>query len=91
VDLRPDWERIKKQVMLRVVLAKFARNPELAAELRETGNACLIEGNTWHDNYWGDCRCGGPSCTGTDGWNYLGQILMAARMVLRDDGPAAKP
>jgi ribA/ribD-fused uncharacterized protein len=26
VDLRPDWEQIKKQVMLRVVLAKFARS-----------------------------------------------------------------
>jgi ribA/ribD-fused uncharacterized protein len=84
VDLREDWERLKKQVMLRVVLAKFARNPDLAEQLCATGKAPLLEGNDWHDNYWGDCRCGRPSC-GHLGGNYLGQILMAARLVLRAD------
>lgn len=84
VDLRSDWERIKKQVMLRVVLAKFCRNPDLAAKLCETGHALLIEGNTWHDNYWGDCHCARPSCE-KPGLNYLGSILTAARLVLRQD------
>jgi N-glycosidase YbiA len=32
-DLRPDWERIKKQMMLRIVMAKFGRNPERARAL----------------------------------------------------------
>ena len=84
VDLRPDWEQIKKQAMLRIVMAKFAHDPGLAAELCATGKAPLLEGNTWHDNYWGDCSCGRAACTGT-GRNYLGQILMAARLVLRED------
>lgn len=84
VQLRPDWERIKKQVMLRVVLAKFCHDPELARLLCETGPAPLAEGNTWHDNYWGDCRCGRAACA-EQGSNYLGQILMAVRLVLRED------
>ena len=84
VPLRTDWERVKKQIMLRVVLGKFCRNEELSDLLRETGRARLVEGNTWHDNYWGDCRCGRFSC-GTPGLNYLGEILMAARMILRVD------
>jgi ribA/ribD-fused uncharacterized protein len=84
LDLRPDWERVKKQVMLHVVMAKFARNSDLAAVLCATGDATLIEGNTWHDNYWGDCHCGRAAC-GTAGRNYLGRILTAARLVLQDD------
>jgi ribA/ribD-fused uncharacterized protein len=86
VNLRSDWERIKKQVMLRVVLAKFARNPDLSRQLAATGHAVLVEGNTWHDNYWGDCHCGRPKCA-EPGLNYLGSILMAARLVLREDKP----
>ena len=82
VDLRPDWEQIKKQAMLRVVMAKFTHDPERAAALCATDRAPLMEGNTWHDNYWGDCRCGQQACD-PRGLNYLGQILMAARMVLR--------
>jgi ribA/ribD-fused uncharacterized protein len=86
VALRSDWERIKKQVMLRVVLGKFCRNEndELARLLCATGRAPLVESNTWHDNYWGDCRCGRPSCS-EPGKNYLGGILMAVRLVLRED------
>jgi ribA/ribD-fused uncharacterized protein len=84
VELRSDWERIKKQVMLRVVLAKFCRDADLARELCDTGHALLVEGNTWHDNYWGDCHCGRPACA-APGKNYLGSILTSARLVLRED------
>lgn len=84
IDLRGDWEAAKKQVMLRVVLNKFTQSLDLAAKLLATGNAVLVEGNTWHDNYWGDCHCGRTACD-TPGLNYLGQILMAVRLVLRDD------
>jgi predicted NAD-dependent protein-ADP-ribosyltransferase YbiA (DUF1768 family) len=72
--------------MLRVVLGKFCRNEddELARLLCATGDIPLVEQNTWHDNYWGDCRCGRPSC-GEPGKNYLGGILMAARLVLCED------
>jgi ribA/ribD-fused uncharacterized protein len=84
VQLRDDWEMVKKQLMLRVVLAKFNPSQGLSRLLCATGRAPLVESNTWHDNYWGDCRCGRPSC-GEPGKNYLGGILMAVRLVLRED------
>lgn len=80
--LRPDWERVKYQVMARLVTAKFRDHPVLAAQLVATGDALLVEGNTWHDNVWGDCRCGGPECV-KPGLNLLGHILMSVRETLR--------
>jgi predicted NAD-dependent protein-ADP-ribosyltransferase YbiA (DUF1768 family) len=68
--------------MLVLVLRKFLDHPELAAELLETGEALLIEGNTWHDQIWGDCRCGRPECA-EPGLNLLGQILMSVREMVR--------
>jgi ribA/ribD-fused uncharacterized protein len=80
--LRKDWEKVKKQVMLDVVRAKFEQHPDLAAKLIATGNAILIEGNTWHDNIWGNCLC--PQCVDEVGQNLLGQILMQVREELKN-------
>ena len=71
VKLRPDWEDIKNAVMETVVRTKFQQNPELVDKLKDTGDAELIEGNTWNDTYWGVCR--------GKGQNHLGQILMKVR------------
>jgi ribA/ribD-fused uncharacterized protein len=79
------WDGTRKRVMSDVVMAKFWQNPELAARLTVTGNAHLTEGNYWHDNFWGDCWCERPQCKATTGLNYLGQILMWVRAVLRED------
>lgn len=70
VTLRPDWESVKAAVMHEVLMVKF-QNPELAQMLRDTGDATLIEGNTWRDYYWGVC--------GGKGKNILGQLLMIVR------------
>lgn len=75
VTLRPDWERIKIQVMLELLRQKF-RHPELGASLRLTGDAVLVKGNNWHDCEWGACFCN--KCLGT-GDNMLGQLLMQVR------------
>lgn len=56
VSLRKDWEDIKEEVMLTGLRHKFS-NPELRKKLLATGNEELIEGTTWHDNYWGICDC----------------------------------
>ena len=56
VSLRKDWEDIKEEVMLTGLRRKFS-NPELRKKLLATGNEELIEGTTWHDNYWGICDC----------------------------------
>ena len=42
-----------------------------------TGGAVLVEGNTWHDNYWGCCTC--SRCAGRRGRNNLGRLLMKLR------------
>jgi ribA/ribD-fused uncharacterized protein len=52
VNLRADWELVKLDVMRELVRKKF-RDPELRAKLVATGEAKLIEGNTWNDKTWG--------------------------------------
>lgn len=83
VNLRPDWEEVKDQIMYEVVKAKFEQNPDLKERLLATGDAELIEGNTWHDNYWGDCTC--SRCAKKVGGNHLGKILMRVREELKND------
>jgi hypothetical protein len=90
VAVRPGWDSLKRMVMLDVTGRKFAQNPGLAASLAGTGRARLVEGNTWHDNYWGSCACSGCAArSGSDqywadrGLNFLGLALMAVRDVIR--------
>ena len=80
VSLRKDWEDIKEEVMLTGLRHKFS-NPELRKKLLATGNEELIEGTTWHDNYWGICDC--ETCGG-QGKNRLGKLLMQVREELDD-------
>lgn len=53
IRLRPDWEQVKRVVMMQVVMDKFTRSPALGAALAATGERVLVEGNTWGDSYWG--------------------------------------
>ena len=71
-----NWNDICCDIMKRVLTAKFS-NPELRAKLKATGDATLIEGNTWHDNRWGNCTC--AKCANKEGQNWLGKILMEIR------------
>ena len=72
----PNWDEICHGIMKNILTAKFS-NPELRAKLKATGDKVLIEGNTWHDNRWGDCSC--PKCANKEGQNWLGIILMEIR------------
>lgn len=81
VTLRPDHEEIKVPVMAFFVARKFREHEVLRHALIDTGDAELIEANSWHDNFWGDCRCGRPACNGP-GRNTLGTILMTVRATL---------
>lgn len=73
--LRPDWEQVKDAVMRELLVHKFSY-PVFRQLLLDTGDAALIEGNTWGDRYWGQCPVG-------VGENRLGEILMAIREELR--------
>lgn len=77
--LRPDWDTIKDSVMYSLVYEKFANDSYLRHKLIATNKEELIEGNYWHDNYWGSCTCG--KC-GNHGKNQLGKILMRVRKEL---------
>jgi predicted NAD-dependent protein-ADP-ribosyltransferase YbiA (DUF1768 family) len=67
--------------MLKVVTVKFEQNPELAEKLIGTGYADLVEGNDWHDNYWGHCYC--DNCAKIPHRNQLGLTLRAVRACIR--------
>lgn len=77
VNLRPDWEEIKIPIMASLIARKFA-DEGLMRRLLLTGDQMLVEGNTWHDNTWGNCFCKAPTCM-MAGHNWLGVILMAVR------------
>lgn len=82
IEVRPDWEDIKVDIMKELVLFKFENDEELKQKLLNTGDAELIEGNTWHDNFWGACIC--ERCSNKEKKNTLGKILMEVREKLRN-------
>lgn len=77
LSLRPNWENVKKSQMDVLVRQKFTRHPGLRILLENTGNCEIVEGNYWHDNFWGRCYC--DKCKPRLWFNYLGIILMGIR------------
>ena len=60
VKLRADWETVKQDIMLELLLLKFADTPatvDLRYLLANTDEKELVEGNDWHDQIWGRCNC----------------------------------
>lgn len=82
LTIRNDWDSIKDAVMLYALFQKF-RGPYFKELLLATGTEDLVEGNYWHDNYWGSCTC--QKC-GNKGMNKLGQFLMQVRDKLSAQG-----
>src|SRR5207247_2367670 len=81
LTLRPDWDRVKFQVMEDCVRYKFTHHPELRQRLLATGQTPLEEGNDWGDRIWGVYQ--------GQGENRLGKILMKIRAELQ--APATQP
>lgn len=76
LTVRPDWDHVKFDVMLKVTREKY-KHPDLKALLLATGDAYLEETNDWGDQFWGVCRGVGT--------NHLGVILMRVRQELKDE------
>ena len=77
--MRKDWEEVKDELMEEILRSKFAQHTELKEKLLATGDAVLIEGNSWNDRYWGvDIKSGA-------GKNHLGKILMKVREDLQEE------
>ena len=71
IELRPDWEQVKEELMFKICYAKFSQNSTLRDKLIETHPKYLEEGNDWNDRYWG--------VSNGAGLNKLGWILMKLR------------
>ena len=74
LKIREDWESVKLGIMEEILAIKFSK-PILKQLLLGTGDAELIEGNWWHDTYWGVCEGVGK--------NHLGILLMNLRNKIR--------
>jgi ribA/ribD-fused uncharacterized protein len=70
LTLRKDWEQVKLAIMKDLLEQKFSYR-DLKKKLLATGNKEIIEGNHWHDTYWGVCD--------GKGLNMLGKLLMEVR------------
>jgi ribA/ribD-fused uncharacterized protein len=85
LTLRPNWEELKLGVMETILIDKFTRHVQAREILLSTGEEELIEGNTWHDHFWGVC-----SICDVGGENWLGKLLMKIRKELRDGVAASR-
>lgn len=85
LTMRRDWDSIKRQIMLDLLRYKFSDvtpyHLDLQNKLIATKDQELIEGNMWHDNYWGHCNC--TRCEGIEGHNWLGRLLMHVRFEIQ--------
>lgn len=70
LTLRPDWDKSRIKYMEILLRQKFF-HLDLQRQLLGTGEKTLIEGNDWHDTFWGVC----DGC----GENNLGRLLMTIR------------
>lgn len=72
---RTDWDDVKVDIMRELLVEKFTQEPERSI-LLSTGDEELVEGNWWHDRFWGQDPIG-------TGDNWLGRLLMDLRKDLR--------
>lgn len=75
VLMRPDFDDIKYNLMRDLLDVKF-QGP-LLQRLLETSPESIVEGNWWHDNYWGVCQC--SKCKNKIQMNKLGELLQRKR------------
>jgi ribA/ribD-fused uncharacterized protein len=79
LSLRPDWAEVKIDIMRDLLMQKFYPTI-LRRKLLCTFSANLVEGNWWHDEFWGvcegNCKQGPHEANGT---NWLGVLLMEVR------------
>lgn len=79
VILRDDWEEVRDGIMMDLLRQKFAQNIAWK-RLQATFPRPLVEGNNWHDTYWGVCKgCKKIGMHPPIGENKLGYSLMEIR------------
>jgi ribA/ribD-fused uncharacterized protein len=84
LPLRDDWDAVKLTVMRDCLALKFTTVNFCGNRLMMTTPQELVEGNHWHDNFWGCCSCPKHKDNGT---NWLGILLMERRDALWQQAP----
>ena len=77
IQLRDNWYEVRVEVMAVGLYQKYTQHPDLKQKLLNTNKEMLIEGNYWHDNFWGNCFC--KRCHDIQGENMLGRLHMELR------------
>lgn len=80
--IRKDWEKVSLKNMEEFLRIKFKHELERSL-LIGTRDLELIEGNIWHDNFFGVCNC--EKCVGKEKLNNLGKLLMKIRDEIKND------
>lgn len=80
IPLREDWEEVRLDIMKELLEIKFNQQP-YKTMLIKTGDQELVQGNYWHDTFFGKCGC--PQHNG-QGQNHLGNIIMQIREELQN-------
>lgn len=75
IMMRPDFDSFKYELMRNMLDVKF--QGELLKKLLNTAPESIVEGNWWHDNYWGACQC--SKCKDKVHQNKLGELLQRKR------------
>ncbi|HRZ18610.1 MAG TPA: NADAR family protein [Methanofastidiosum sp.] len=73
-QLRPDWEKVKYEVMYYAVLAKFLQHKDLAEKLIATKNYIIQEEDTPDGSHW--------KILNEEGYNHFGNLIMKIRNVV---------
>jgi ribA/ribD-fused uncharacterized protein len=91
IKIPKGWNEGLSTEIMRIGLEyKFIANAYYRKLLIATGDALIIEGNTWHDNTWGNCTClTNPATTykkdqcRDPGENRLGKMIMEIRGLIQ--------
>ena len=70
------WTDEYRLKVMELALNQKFKNENLKELLLTTGSEDLVEGNYWHDNFFGSCGC--PKCQ-SKGENHLGKLIMKIR------------
>lgn len=80
IPLRQDWQEVRLGIMKELLKLKFNQQP-FKTQLLKTGDKQLVQGNYWHDTFFGKCEC---SKHEGQGQNHLGKIIMQIRQELQN-------
>lgn len=80
LNIGKDWDDRRVEYMRAVVTAKF-EIPNLREMLLATGDAKLVEGNSWGDKYWGAIWQPETGFVGTSWGSRNGRVLVGQNML----------